>query len=94
MDETLAINVTIADRRYPMRIKRSEEEKIRKAVKILNERILQYQQRFMVKDQQDLLAMTALGFVTSNLDLTDKTDSNPIIDQIKELNSELALFLA
>lgn len=94
MDETLAINVTIADRRYPMRIKRSDEEKIRKAVKLLNERILQYQQRFKVKDQQDLLAMTAMQFVMQNLDLSEKTEQDPIREQIQELNEELAAYLA
>jgi len=94
MDETLSINVTIADRRYPMRIKRSDEEKIRKAVKLLNERILQYQQRFKVKDQQDLLAMTAIQFVIQNLDLATQSEQNPVLEQIRELNEELSAYLA
>ncbi len=93
MDETLSINVSIADRRYPMKIDRNDEERIRKAVKILNERILQYQVRFKVKDQQDLLAMTALQFVIQNLDLSVQKDQNPIMEQIKELNEEIALLL-
>jgi cell division protein ZapA (FtsZ GTPase activity inhibitor) len=93
MDETLSINVTIADRRYPMRIRRSDEEKIRKAVKLLNERILQYQQRFKVKDQQDLLAMTAIQFVIQNLDMATQSELNPVMDQIRELNEELSAYL-
>ncbi len=93
MDETLSINVTIADRRYPMRIRRSDEEKIRKAVKLLNERILQYQQRFKVKDQQDLLAMTAIQFVIQNLDLAAQSEQSPVMEQIRELNDELSAYL-
>jgi cell division protein ZapA len=76
-----------------MKIDRNDEERIRKAVKILNERILQYQVRFKVKDQQDLLAMTALQFVIQNLDLSVQKDQNPIMEQIKELNEEIALLL-
>ena len=45
-DDLLSINITIADRTYPMRIKRSEEENIRKAAKIINKRILLYQERY------------------------------------------------
>ena len=49
--------------------------------------------RFKVKDQQDLLAMTALQFVIQNLDLSVQKDQNPIMEQIKELNEEIALLL-
>jgi len=93
MDEELSINVTIADRRYPMRIKRNEEEKIRKAVKIINERILQYQQRYSGKDNQDCLAMSALQFVIQIMDTMEQSDSSPIVKQIEEINDQLAGYL-
>lgn len=90
MDEELSINVTIADRRYPMRIKRSEEEKIRKAAKIINERILQYQQRYSGKDNQDCLAMSALQFVIQVMETMEQSNISPFIKQIEEINDQLA----
>ena len=93
MDEELSINVTIADRRYPMRIRRSEEEKIRKAVKIINERILQYQQRYSGKDNQDCLAMSALQFVIQVIDTMEQSNISPIVKQIEEINDQLAGYL-
>ncbi len=93
MDEELSINVTIADRRYPMRIKRSEEEKIRKAAKIINERILQYQQRYSGKDNQDCLAMATLQFVIQFIDNMEQTNISPIIKQLEEINDQLAGYL-
>ena len=93
MDEELSINVTIADRRYPMRIKRNEEEKIRKAVKIINERILQYQQRYSGKDNQDCLAMSALQFVIQVIDTMEQSNISPIVKQIEEINDQLAGYL-
>jgi hypothetical protein len=93
MDEELSINVTIADRRYPMRIKRSEEEKIRKAAKIINERILQYQQRYSGKDNQDCLAMSSLQFVIQVMDSMEQSNISPVIKQIEEINDQLAGYL-
>ena len=94
MGDELSINITIADRRYPMRIKRSEEEKIRKAAKIINERLLQYQERYVGKDNQDFLAMSAVQFVVQVLDLMNDTDKNPIIEQLAQMNEELNNYLS
>jgi len=55
MEEKLAIKVQIAERFYPLKIERREEEKIRKAAKLINDRLLQYKQRYSDKDQQDFL---------------------------------------
>ena len=93
MDEILSINITIAQRQYPMRIKRSEEEKIRKAAKIINERILQYQQRYSGKDNQDCLAMATLQFVIQIMDFMDKSDSDQSMKQIEEINDQLSDYL-
>jgi cell division protein ZapA (FtsZ GTPase activity inhibitor) len=93
MEEELSINVTIADRRYPMRINRSEEEKIRKAAKIINERLLQYQQRYSGKDSQDCLAMATLQFVMQMMEVMDQSNSNPAIKQIEEINKQLVRYL-
>jgi cell division protein ZapA (FtsZ GTPase activity inhibitor) len=93
MDEEFSINVTIADRRYPMRINRSEEEKIRKAAKIINERILQYQQRYSGKDNQDCLAMSALQFVIQIMDVMDQSNVEPTMKQIEDINEQLTRYL-
>jgi len=93
MDEEFSINVTIADRRYPMRINRSEEEKIRKAAKIINERILQYQQRYSGKDNQDCLAMSALQFVIQIMDVMDQSNTDQAMKQIEEINKQLIGYL-
>jgi cell division protein ZapA len=93
MDEEFTIHVTIADRRYPMRIKRSEEEKIRRAAKLINERTLQYQQRYTGKDNQDFLAMSILQFAIQLLDSSEKLDMAPALKQIEEINAELNRYL-
>jgi cell division protein ZapA (FtsZ GTPase activity inhibitor) len=63
MDE-LSIKVNIGGRTYPLTIKRSEEELIRKASKNINDVVKDLQANYAVKDMQDLLAMTALQMAT------------------------------
>jgi cell division protein ZapA len=89
MNDELTINITIAERRYPMRIKRNDEEKIRKAAKIINDRILQYRKMYTGKDTQDFMAMSALQFVIELHDLIDKNDTSPVIKQLEEINNGL-----
>ena len=63
MDDKLSIRVNVADRYYPLRIDRDDEEKIRKAARLINEKVLQYKQRYHDKDVQDFLAMASLQYV-------------------------------
>ena len=42
-----------------MRVKAEDEERIRLAGKILNEKMKSYRERFGIEDHQDLLAMVA-----------------------------------
>ena len=60
----ISIKVTIGDRQYPLKIDADEEESVRKAAKLINEKSKFYQENFSVKDKQDSLAMAALEFAT------------------------------
>jgi cell division protein ZapA (FtsZ GTPase activity inhibitor) len=89
MDDKLSIRVNVAERFYPLKISRSDEEKIRKAARLINEKVLQYKQRYTDKDLQDFLAMAALQFVIKMIECEEKTDVVPFLEQIKDLEQEL-----
>ncbi|MFW5644313.1 MAG: cell division protein ZapA [Bacteroidota bacterium] len=93
MDDKLSIRVNIAERYYPLRIERDEEEKIRKAARLINEKILQYKQKYVDKDAQDFVAMAALQFVIQYIELESKTKSSALEESLKELNDEIGAFL-
>lgn len=88
-DEKLSIKLNLADRYYPLKIDARDEERIRRSGKLINDKILQYKQRYTDKDNQDFLAMAALQFVIKYLEVEDKTDQKPILDDLKEINEEL-----
>lgn len=95
MDDKLSIKVNLVDRYYPLKIDRRDEEKIRKAAKLINEKVVQYKQRYNdnEKDTQDFLAMAALQFVIKNLELEDVSGEQVSDSKLSELNKDLEQFL-
>ena len=93
MEDKLSIRVNIVDRYYPLKIERKDEEKIRKAGKIISDKVLQYKQKYADKDVQDFLAMAALQYVTKLIELEEKEEGTPLVSSIKELNEELEVYL-
>jgi cell division protein ZapA (FtsZ GTPase activity inhibitor) len=93
MEDKLSIKVNVADRYYPLKIDRRDEEKIRKAARMINEKVLQYRQKYADKDTQDFLAMAALQFVTKIIEYDQKFDVVPLEENIRELNEEIEEYL-
>ncbi len=93
MSEKQSININIAERYYPLTVDRKDEERIRKAAKIINDKILQYKQIYKDKDIQDFLAMVTLQFTTKYLESEELLDENPVAEKIKNINEELEEFL-
>ena len=93
MEEKLSIRINVADRYYPLKIERKDEEKIRKATKLINEKVLQYKQRYQDKDAQDFLAMAALQFVTRMIEIEERNDTLPLEQKLQDLNEELDEYL-
>ncbi|RYY07568.1 MAG: cell division protein ZapA [Sphingobacteriaceae bacterium] len=63
----ISIKINIADRVYPLKVNTEEEEIIRRAAKLINDRIKDYQENYAVKDKQDLLSMCVLHYATTSL---------------------------
>ncbi|MBR4213960.1 MAG: cell division protein ZapA [Bacteroidales bacterium] len=91
MDEKLAITVTIDGHVYPMKIKRSEEEVIRKAVQLINDKLVMYKQKFNVKDKTpfDFLAMVCLDFATKYLNSENTSDDSDFVSELRILSGEI-----
>ncbi len=93
MDDKLSININIADRMYPLRIDRKEEESIRKAAKIINDKVVQYKQRYPSKDTQDCLSMATLQFVIQKFDSEKQIEYSAVVEELERLNDFLAEFI-
>ncbi|MEA1878695.1 MAG: cell division protein ZapA [Bacteroidota bacterium] len=93
MDGKFHIKLQIVGRYYPMVIERKDEERFRKAARLINEKVAQYKQRYKDRDIQDFLSMAALQFVLKELVLEENKDETPLVSVLKEMNEELDEFL-
>ncbi len=66
MSELIPINIVIGDRTYRIKTAGSDEEVIRKSVKLINDKILEFKTNFSGKDMQDYIAMVIIWFATQN----------------------------
>jgi cell division protein ZapA len=94
--EELTITVNIADRPYRLKIRRDEEEVIRRAVKEIDLHIRDYSDSFAFQDKQDLLAMVLLHFSSTSLKLEQElsTREDQILSGLKKLDHYMAEHLA
>lgn len=88
-DNKLSIRVNVADRYYPLKVERDDEEKIRRAARMINEKVLQYKQRYSDKDIQDFLAMAALQFVIRLIEEEEKLSNDYLPAALTELAAKI-----
>src|SRR5665647_623488 len=89
MDDKLSIRVNVADRYYPLKVERENEEKISKAARMINDKVLQYKQRYSDKDVQDFLAMASLQYVIKLNEEEERKGNDHFPETIKELISKI-----
>lgn len=93
MDDKLSIKVNLAERYYPLKIDRDDEEKIRRAARLINEKVLQYKQKYADKDTQDFLAMAALQFVIKVMETENQVEQTPFEEKVKGISDMVEEFL-
>jgi cell division protein ZapA len=89
MNDTIKINLNIADSYYPITIQREEEEMMRKAAKQVNDRLNLYREKYRTQPTDKLLAMVAYQFAQEKLTLEQRNDTKPFTDKIRELTDLL-----
>lgn len=96
MDEHLVINLRVADMRYPLRIKRRDEEIFRRAANEIDYKLVQYKNYFTGDSSQtlqntDYMAMTAIQAVAEKVEHQLRAEN--FEEKIKELTHELEGYL-
>jgi hypothetical protein len=73
MEELIPVNVVVGDRNYRIRIEPKDEEVVRKTLKVINDRLVDFKTNFAGKDMQDYIAMVLLWFATQQKSSTAST---------------------
>lgn len=85
MSEPATINIRIGNRSYPLKVQNADENAMREAEKLINERLKAYETAYAVKDPQDLLAMCAIQLAAEHLHLKGK-----VAKQQSMMNKEIS----
>jgi cell division protein ZapA len=64
MSELIPISAIIADRSYRIKIEPGDEEVVRKTLKTINDKIVEFKTIFAGKDMQDYIAMVLIWYAT------------------------------
>jgi cell division protein ZapA len=89
--DELSIKVNISDRIYPLTVQIAEEEKIRKAAKLINDKLKAYGSQFAVRDKQDIISMCALEIATELISLQEMSlaEGSGLAGQLNDIHELL-----
>lgn len=88
--ELIPLNLIIADRSYRVRIKPSDEEVVRKTVKTINDKVVEFKTQFAGKDMQDYIAMVLVWFATAqNAAISNQVNMENVSGRLQTLEKML-----
>lgn len=67
-DQLISATITIADRSYRIKLHPKDEQIVRKTVKIINDKIIEFKTMFAGKDMQDYVSMALVWYATEKND--------------------------
>ena len=76
-EELIPLNILIGDRTYRIKSLAKDEEHIRKTLKTINNKIVEFKTQFAGKDMQDYIAMVLIWYAT-------QTNSSVNNDELKK----------
>jgi hypothetical protein len=84
--ELIPLNLLIGDRTYRVRIQPSDEEVVRKTVKTINDKMLEFKTQFAGKDMQDYIAMVLVWFATDqNAAISNQVNLDNVSSRLQTL---------
>lgn len=89
-DQLIPATIIIADRSYRIKIQPKDEEVVRKTVKTINDKIIEFKTMFAGKDMQDYVAMALVWYATEQNDITtNSVEKEHITDKLNLLEKML-----
>jgi cell division protein ZapA (FtsZ GTPase activity inhibitor) len=91
----LTIQVQIGNRTYPLTVPVEEHDNVLKAAEKINQELKAFEQKYQVKDQQDLLAMISLQITSELLKKSASTDDlqNEVKSELESINQLVTDYL-
>jgi hypothetical protein len=89
-DELIPINILIGDRTYRIKSLAKDEEIIRKTLKTINNKIIEFKTQFAGKDMQDYIAMVLIWYATqSSASGSDQQMQGEIAEMLSKFEQQI-----
>jgi hypothetical protein len=90
MEALIPINIAIGDRTFRIKIQPKDEEVVRKTIKVINEKIVEFRTMFAGKDIQDYISMVLVWFATEqNTNMTFEVEKDNLANKLTSLEKLL-----
>ena len=86
MSDLIPLNILIADRSYRIKARPQDEEAIRKTLKVINDKIIEFKTQFAGKDMQDYISMVVIWYATQT-GYHQALDDQNLIDALSKLEA-------
>jgi cell division protein ZapA len=94
MPELIPVHIVIGDRTYRIKALQKDEEVIRKTVKVINDKIIEFKTQFAGKDMQDYIAMVIIWYATEAASGEMNSGNTELITEgLRKLEDQLDKFL-
>jgi cell division protein ZapA len=90
MQELIPINIVIGDRNYRIKAEAADEESVRRTLKTINDKIIEFKTQFAGKDMQDYIAMVLIWYATqAAANNTNPALENEVTDALLKIEGQL-----
>lgn len=88
-DEKLVIQLNIGSQKYPISVRRDQEEVFRKAAKQINEKISRYQVAYPGQGYEKYMSVALLDFAVKVLQIENNNATEPFCRSLSTLTEEI-----
>jgi len=85
----IPLNIVIGDRNYRIKILSSDEETVRKVLKTINDKILEFKTQFAGKDMQDYVSMVLIWYATQTKENSSEILSEDLVRSFIKMEKQL-----
>ena len=88
-EELIPLNIVIGDRNYRIKILSADEEMVRKTLKTINDKIIEFKTQFAGKDMQDYVSMVLIWYATQPKENNIGILTNELLDSLSKMEKQL-----
>lgn len=88
-EQLIPVNITIGDRTYRIKTSPADEEAVRRTVKIINDKIVEFKTQFAGKDMQDYISMVTIWYATQTSSTGNPAMEKDFADALARMEEQI-----